>query len=127
MIKVIYYYYYLFYLKVLQDNQPHMLTIMALSASEGFLLNGTIDIIALKFFCFDVSKWLMLGLLAILLIINFMIFYRGEKGTEIVKQKPKLLKSNNFSMGFALIFFMISISWLFWGPIYAKYLLENCK
>jgi hypothetical protein len=97
---------------------------MALSASEGFLLDGLIDIIALKLFCYDVSKWIMLGILGIILFINFGIFYNTGKGSEIVKQKPSLLGSRKISIFFVLTFFLISISWLFWGPIYAKHILN---
>ena len=123
---VLYYYYFLFYQKILKDDQPHLLTILALSASEGFLLNGIIDIIALKFFCLDVNKWIMLGLLICILGINIFIFYKKGKGAEIVKQKPRIFGNNYLSMAISIIFFIITISWLFWGPVCSKFLLENC-
>jgi uncharacterized membrane protein len=56
---VIYYYYYLFYKKVLKDTDPHMLTIMALSASEAFAVAGTLQLLLIRFFCFSPSVWLM--------------------------------------------------------------------
>lgn len=126
MIKVLYYQYFLFYTKVLKEDKPHFTTYFALSASEGFLINGIIDIISLKCFCYSVGKWPMIALFLIILGLNYWYFGKLGNGKEIIKQKPLYFSNKRLSIICSILFFLISVSWLFWGPIYGKYLLENC-
>ena len=49
IMKVLYYYYYLFYSKILPDDEPHATTVFTLSSSEGFLINGALDIFLTRF------------------------------------------------------------------------------
>lgn len=126
MFKVLYYHYYLFYKKVLVQSDPHFVTILALSASEGFLINGMIDLIAIKFYCSTVGQWPMLGVFLTLLIVNFFNYGRNE-GDKIVKDKPTFFGSKKSSIGITLIFFLITTSWLFWGAVLGRHLLEQCR
>lgn len=127
MIQVLYYQYFLFYTRVLKEDQPHFTTYFALSASEGFLINAIIDIISLKYFCYNVNKWSMIVLFLIILGLNYWYFGMLGKGKEIIKKKPLYFGNSQLSIICTILFFLISVSWLFWGPIYGKYLLENCK
>lgn len=127
MIKALYFQYFLFYTRVLNEDQPHFTTYFALSASEGFLINAIIDIISLKYFCYNVNKWSMIVLFLIILGLNYWYFSKLGKGKEIIKKKPLFFDNRQLSIICAVLFFLISVSWLFWGPIYGKYLLENCK
>lgn len=126
MMKVFYYYYFLFYSKVLKDNEPHMLTTFALSASEGFFINVILDIFLIKFFCISMDKWTMLGILAGLILANYYYFHRAGKGKEIIKTKPKFFSNHRVSIVITVLFFVITASSLFWGPVYTKHLLEYC-
>lgn len=127
MMNVFYYYYYQFYLKILKDNEPHMLTTLALSASEAFLINGIIDFIALKFFCFEISKWLMISIVILLLGVNYGIYHKTGLAQRILKEKPQFLNNKNLSIVLTLLFFLATLSWLFLAPIYGKHLLSQCN
>lgn len=125
--KVLYYYYYLFYTKILPDDEPHATTVFTLSVSEGFVMNGILQISLARFFCMSIDKWLMIGILVLLIGINYFYFHRAGKAKEIVKLKPKVLNSNKLSILFTILFFIITLSFLFWEPIYVKQVLEHCR
>ena len=126
MLKVFYYYYYLFYTKVLVQPEPHFVTVLALSASEGLLINAIIDFLAIKFYCTGAGKWTMLSVFTLLLVINFVI-YGKNKVRDLIKEKPMFFGSKRLSLLVSLIFFLITSSWLFWGAVLGKYLLEQCR
>jgi|SRR5690554_696155 len=126
MLKVFYYYYYLFYKRVLKEEQPHFNTYFSLSASIGFLVNGVIDFLVIKYFCVNIDKWYPIGVFCVILSFNYWIFdYRGL-GKKIVDRQPTLFNSKRISIVLTIVFFVITVSWLFWGPFYSRYLLENC-
>lgn len=126
--KVLYYYYYLFYSKVLKDNEPHLLTTLALSASEGFLINGILQISLARFFSISLDKWPMIGVLVLLIFANYLYYHSTGKSKEIVKTKPMFYSSHKLSIVLTFLFFTITLSFLFWEPIYVKQLLqESCK
>lgn len=128
MINVFYYYYFLFYSKVLKDNEPHLLTTLALSASEGFLINGILDILLTRFFCISIDKWPMLGVLAMLIFANYIYYHRTGKAKELVNNKPMFFSSHKLSLALTLLFFVVTLSFLFWGPGYVKQITEEyCK
>ena len=126
--KVLYYYYFLFYSKVLKDNEPHLLTTLALSASEGFLINGILQIALARFFCMSIDKWPMIGVLVLLIGVNYFYYHVRENAKKIVKTKPMYYSSQKLSIVLTFLFFIITLSFLFWEPIYVKQLLqESCK
>lgn len=126
MIHVLYYHYFLFYTRFLKEEQPHFTSCFALSASEGFLINGIIEISSLKYFCYPIGKWPMIVVFLIILGLNYWYYQKLGMGKEIVKKEPLYFKNHRLSVVFSVLFFLITVSWLFWGPIYAKYLLNNC-
>lgn len=125
MIKVFYNYYFLFYAKILRDNEPHLLTTIALSASEGFLINGIIQIFLARFFCISVDKWSMIGILALLIFVNYLYYHRAGNANEIVKTNPMFFSSHKLSIVLTSLFFIVTLSFLFWEPIYVKHLMEE--
>ena len=125
--KVIYYYYYLFYRKVLKDDEPHLLTILALSASEGFFFINIVDFIALKFYCYNFSKWPMFSILVITLLLNALVFYNKERRLKIVNDKPCFFGNQKFSILITVLFFLSTYSSLIWGTMICRDVLENCK
>jgi len=128
MFRVFYYYYYLFYSTVLNDDEPHLLTTLVLSASEGFLINGIVEIYLAKIYCKSIDTLLMIGTFLLLIGINYFYFHWTGKAKEIVKNKPMFFSNHQISIIITVIFFIITASFLFWEPVYVKLILDgNCK
>lgn len=125
---LLYYYYFLFYTKVLPDNEPHATTVFTLSLSESFIVNGVLDILLAYLFCFSLNKWSMIIISLLIMGINYLLYSRSGKAKKIIKLKPKVFNSNKLSIVIVILFFVITASFLFWGPIYVKHILEeHCK
>jgi hypothetical protein len=126
ILKVFYYNYYCFYKKIIKDPDPHFATLLALSFSEGLLINGPIDILAIRLYCYQVPVWIQFSLTLILVLVNYLAFQTRGKAKSIIKEQPTLV-NKLFSVVITCAFFLITISWLFLGPIYGKHLLEKCR
>lgn len=126
MLNVFYYHYYLFYKRVLKEEQPHFNTCFALSASEGFLVNAVIDFLVIKYYCINLDKWYPIGVFCVILGLNYWNYIYKGIGRKIVKEQPILFNSKRISKVLTIAFFVITVSWLFWGSFYSRYLLENC-
>ncbi|MFC4389776.1 hypothetical protein [Flavobacterium quisquiliarum] len=122
---VIYYYCYLFYKKILKEDEPHALTVWALGAGEGFFVGSIINIFLIRFFCFKMDKWLMIGISVLFLLINYFYFFKSKRSLRIIKEKPLFFGSSKISKILTIAFFVVIISSMFWGAIYAKYLLQT--
>lgn len=122
---ILYYYYYLFYTKVLPDDQPHSTVVFCLSLMESFIINGLLNIVSILLFCYNISKWPMIGVLIAIIIINYQIYYKSKRMERIIDEKPKLFNSNIFSVVFSLFFFLFSLLMIVTAPFYSKYLLER--
>ena len=111
---VFYYYIYLFYMKVMSDDQPHSRTVWALGAASAFIINGLIDIPLTYFFNCYLSTIQKVIILVILLLFFYLKYYRSGKGKRIVKkEKPKFFGSNTASIILTILFFLISMLFLF--------------
>jgi len=88
MLNILYYYYYLFYTRVLPDNQPHLTVIFTLSFSLSLLINGLLSIILVYVFNYNMSEYMMIGIFSIIMAVNYLVFYRIEKG-KLSKGKAK--------------------------------------
>lgn len=128
-LKVLYYHYFLFYTRVLPDDEPHATVVFTLSFSESLLINTLIDWIGAVYFCrhFMNSTWAMVSIFIVLLCINYFVFIRDRKGIKIVKQQPMLWGSRKLSRAFAITFWLITTSFLFWTVQYFRYVIGNCK
>jgi len=122
---VLYYYYFLFYAKVLKDDEPHLLTIMALSASQGFALSVSLSLFLLKFFCLEMNKLLLFLPICLFLLFNYLHFYKSGRSRKIVKEKPMFFSSHKLSVALTLLFFIATFSTLIWGAVYARYLTDT--
>jgi cobalamin synthase len=125
ILKVFYYNYYCFYKKIIRDPDPHLATLLALSFSEGLLINGPIDMLAIKWYCYQVPVWIQFSLTLILVLVNYLALQTGGKAKSIIKERPTLV-NKIFSVVITWAFFLFTVSWLFW-PIYGKHLLEKCR
>lgn len=91
---ILYYYYYLFYTKILSDNQPHSTVVFCLSLMEGFIINGFLKSFSILIFCYNISKWPMIGVSVAIIITNYLYYYKSGRMLVIVERKPKLFGSN---------------------------------
>ena len=114
MMDVLYYYIYLFYAKVMPDDYPHSNTVWALGFIFSLIINGLIDIPLAYFF----NCYLNIIQKVIIIIIVMTLFYlkydRSGKGIRIVKkEKPKFFGSKIASIILTVLFFLISMLFLF--------------
>jgi hypothetical protein len=114
----LYYQYYLYSKKFLKDEEPFAMANWVFSCTVSFFLNGVIAFIVAKYFCFDIEKWFMISLSLVILLTGYLYYNRSGRSKRIVLEKPLLFDSTTVSTTFAIIFFLISVSWLFWGVIY---------
>lgn len=124
---VFYYYYYLFYKYVLQDDEPHLLTTLVLSFSEALLINGIMQILAAHIYCVFLNSWSLVFVAILLNVFNYFYFHRNGKAIIIVKKKPMLFSNHRVSIILTILFCLTTASFLFWPPVYAKHIIENCK
>ena len=114
MMDVLYYYIYLFYAKVMPDDYPHLNTVWALGVTSAFIINGMIDIPLTYFFNCYLSTIQKVIILVILLLFFYLKYYRSGKGIRIVeKEKPKFFGSKIASIILTVLFFLISMLFLF--------------
>ena len=113
MMDVFYYYIYLFYAKVMPDDYPHSNTVWALGAASAFIINGLIDIPLAYFFNCYLST-IQKVIIIIIVITLFYLKYDRSKGIRIVKkEKPKFFGSKIASIILTVLFFLISMLFLF--------------
>ena len=124
---VIYYHYLLFYKRILKVPEPLYYAMLVLAASQSFLINGLLEIIILKKYCYQIPVWIQFSISIIIIYFNYLTYIKRGKATIIAKQKPLFWNNKPFSFTISTLFFLSSLSWLFWGSIYGKYLLDHCK
>jgi len=127
LLNVFYYNYFLFYQKVIKDPEPHFATVLGLSFNQGLLVNAAIDIISLKLFCYTLSVWMQVAIVVLIIYSNYHVYHQRGKAHEITTEKPIIANSRGLSITLTWLFFIITSSWLFWGPVYGKYLLSKCR
>lgn len=128
MLDIIYYYYYLFYLRMLKDNEPHLLTTLALSFSISTIIIFFIDVISVYVFCFlDVNTWHDMLIYLLSLGILYLWFHKTGRAKKVVKEKPKLFNNHFLSIVITISFFIISISFYFWLIDVLKLEVESCR
>jgi hypothetical protein len=127
MLNVFYYHYYQFYTRVIPDDQPNATVIFVLSFVEALLINAIIDYAMLKLFCVGMSKWPMISVIVIMLVVNYFYYYRSGRFTTIIEEKPMLFDSRKLSATITFGVSLLIISWMFWGAVLGKHLLENCQ
>lgn len=123
---VFYYYIYLFYVKVLSDDQPHSRTVWALGIASAFIVNGLIDI-PLAYFLNSYLSTIQKVIITIIVMILFYLKYdRSGKGKRIVeKEKPKFFGSKTASIILTILFFLISMFFLFFKADIVREILEK--
>ena len=114
MMDVLYYYIYLFYAKVMPDDYPHSNTVWALGFIFSLIINGLIDIPLAYFFNCYLSIIQKVIIIIIVMTLFYLKYYRSGKGIRIVeKEKPKFFGSKIASIILTVLFFLISMLFLF--------------
>lgn len=127
VLKVFYYHYYQFYTKVIPDNQPNATVIFVLSFVEALLVNAIIEYAMLKFFCIGMGKWPMISVIVVMLVLNYFYYYRSGRFETIIEEKPMFFDNLKLSATFTLGVSLLIISWMIWGAVLGKYILETCQ
>jgi hypothetical protein len=126
---VLYYYYFLFYTKVVKEDDPHLTVIFTLSVSESFFVIYAIDTLNVYLFCeafFLSSRFYMVVLALLLMVLNYLFLYRTGKGKIIVQQQPKYFGNNKISIFLVSLFFITTSSSILWLTYILKDVLDNC-
>ena len=125
MIDVLYYYFFLFYVKVMSDDQPHSRTIWALGVAFSFIINGLIDIPLAYFFGCYLSTVQKVIIAVLLLLLFYLKYYKNGRGKRIVEiEKPKFFGSKRVSIVITILFFLISMLFLFFSADVVRKILE---
>lgn len=125
--KFIYFGYYRFYRSVLKDNEPHLLTTLALSASIWFVLQFLVRLVFINQTCNSPEKLWVLLILLVIVLFNYIYFHRSGLARKIVDERPMIFGNRVLGNLAVLLFFLITLSFMFWGPIVTKELLEGCR
>lgn len=121
---VFYYYYFLFYKKVLEEEESHLTAILVLSFSISLVVNIIINLILIFSANFVLNKWSMLGVLVLIILYLYYRMYNKERAKQIIEMKPQFFNSKKLSILSTIIFFLTTLSILFWGPIFVRHLME---
>ena len=125
---VFYYYIYLFYAKVMPDDYPHSNTVWALGAISAFIVNFSLDMGLAFFFGYTLSTFEMVSITALLMLLFYFKYYKSGKGKRIVeKEKPKFFGSKTASIILTILFFLISMFFLFFSADIVREILEMKK
>ena len=126
MMDVFYYYIFLFYAKVLPDDYPHSNTVWALGATFAFIINFSLDMVLAYFFGYTLSTFQMASITALLMLLFYFKYYKSGRGKRIVeKEKPKFFGSNTASIILTILFFLISMFFLFFSADIVREILEK--
>ena len=126
MMDVFYYYIFLFYAKVLPDDYPHSNTVWALGATFAFIINFSLDMVLAYFFGYTLSTFQMASITALLMLLFYFKYYKSGRGKRIVeKEKPKFFGSNTVSIILTVLFFLISMFFLFFSADIVREILEK--
>jgi RHS repeat-associated protein len=97
---------------------------------KSLLAKGSIGVKELNLleeYAGDVGPIAALATCGLLIVVNYFLFSRSGVSKKIVNAQPPVLFSNTFTKSLAILFFIITTSFLFWGPIITKSLFENCR
>ena len=123
---ILYWHYYKFYTRVLPDEQPNATTIFVFSFVISVLVNGIIDYFAIKYFCIDIGKWVMIGVYCLITYGSYKFFFSSRRYLKIIKERPVLFDNKKLSSIAVYVLTFLILSWLFFGAVIGKTLLESC-
>ena len=109
----------------MSDDQPHSRTIWALGVAFSFIINGLIDIPLAYFFGCYLSTVQKVIIAVLLLLLFYLKYYKNGRGKRIVEiEKPKFFGSKRVSIVITILFFLISMLFLFFSADVVRKILE---
>lgn len=87
-IEALYWSYFTFYRSVMKDDEPHLLTTLALSMSEAMLIIAVWDYTKATLLCKAIGKPTMFTILGLMLLLNYWYFHRQSRALKVVEQTP---------------------------------------
>lgn len=123
---ILYYYGFQFNSKIIKDDEPHATTVFTMNFCESLIVNGILQFIWAKSFCSYLKLWPMIGVLFLLMCINYFLFIRTGLGKKLAKSGPPIFINFQYTKTFAIFFYIIANSMLFWEPILIKNILSSC-
>ena len=114
MMNVLYYYIYLFNVKFLPYTFPDLNTVWILGSLFALIVNSSLNMGLAYFFGYTLGRFQILSITILLVIFFHFKYDRSGRGKRIVKkEKPKFLGSNIASIILTILFFLISMLFLF--------------
>ena len=111
---VLYYYIYLFNVKFLPYTFSDSNTVWMLGSLFALIVNSSLNIGLAYFFGYTLGRFQILSIIILLVIFFHFKYDRSGRGKRIVKkEKPKFLGSNTASIILTILFFLISMFFLF--------------
>jgi hypothetical protein len=126
---ILYYRYFLVYSKkwIMESTSPHLNTIFLLSVLESLIINMGIEYYLTTVKCRSFDFRVMIFIWLIVTFINYIVYGKMGRGERVVLRKPKLFDSEVASTWLSILFFIFSVSLVFWMPVYTKKILEHCN
>jgi hypothetical protein len=126
--RVFYYYYFVFYKNILKETEPHLTTTLALSASIGLAINAPLNLFLAYFYCYNLSAKIMFSIVLGIILITYLAIHRNGNNVRIIQEKPSFFGNKRLSKAITIVFFIVTTSLLFVGPLLSKEILDNhCK
>ena len=123
---VLYYRFFLFYKDILKEEAPQFSAILTLSLCEALIIIAIVNTFCLYKYCYQLPTLLEFFFVFFMLGLNALFFFKHTNVKKVIQQKPKLI-NDTISSIFAWLFFILAMSWLFWGPIIGREILDHCK
>lgn len=125
MIDVFYYYFFLFYAKVMPNDYPHSNTTWALGVMFSFIINGLLEIGTTYFFGYALEIFQTVIITVLVMIFFYLKYSKSGRGKRIVEiEKPKFFGSKRVSIVITILFFLISMLFLFFSADVVRKILE---
>lgn len=122
-----FYFYYLFYKKIMKDDSPHIFSCLGISACETFFVVNIVSCLLIQF-CIKLGFWGSITIGVLITLLNVYYFIKSGRYKNIEKSKPMYFGNKWISIVTAIVFFIITVSSMFWGPIYLKHHIDMyCK
>lgn len=126
--RAIYYYTYLFYKKILKDDDPHLLTFMAISITMGLLVNYSLNTILVVLTCKMIhTKFSMIAVGLATIMFNYLLYIKNGR-YKLWCSKPILFwDSSKLTILIVILSYAIPLSFPFWMTEFYWSLIENCS
>ena len=125
---VLYYYIYLFNVKFLPYTFPDLNTVWILGSLFALIVNSSLNMGLAYFFGYTLGRFQILSITILLVIFFHFKYDRSGRGIRIVKkEKPKFFGSKTASIILTILFFLISMFFLFFSADIVREILEKKK